>query len=144
MVNIPLFCVCACYRHNRVWCSHCLGGWVRFLVAEPQHPSVSCHAVVVVHLEELEGLTTRIYNHALGIFGEAKKSHHHKKNQLKRSRMSLVIIIEFYSIHIFSALSHSCLSLKLVMTINTDILSSKIKKCKFKFFKMWNKLLYES
>ena len=42
--------------------------WVRFPVAEPHHLSVSCHAVAAVHIEELEGLTTRIYNHAVGLW----------------------------------------------------------------------------
>ena len=45
---------------------------VGFLVAEPHHPSVSCHPVVVAHTEELEGLTTSIYNCALGL-GEKNK-----------------------------------------------------------------------
>lgn len=57
--------------------------------------------------------------------------------------MFLVIIIEFYSIYIFFVLFYFCLFLKLVMIINTDIFFFKIKKCKFKFFKMWNKLFYE-
>ena len=46
---------------------------VCFPVMEPHHLSVSCHAVTVAHIEELEGLTTRIYNHALGLWGEKKK-----------------------------------------------------------------------
>ena len=33
---------------------------VCFPVMEPDHPSVGCHAVVASHIEELEGLTTRI------------------------------------------------------------------------------------
>ena len=40
---------------------------VHFLVVEPHHLSVSCCAVAVAHIEELEGLTTRIYNHGLGL-----------------------------------------------------------------------------
>ena len=48
---------------------------VHLPVVEPHHPSVSCRAVVVAHMEELEGLTTRIYNHALGLWGEKKKEH---------------------------------------------------------------------
>ena len=40
---------------------------------EPHHPSVSCHVVVAAHIEELEGLTTRMYNHALGLWGGKKK-----------------------------------------------------------------------
>ena len=42
---------------------------VWFLVAEPHHSSVSSHAVAAVHTEELAGLTTRIYNYVLGIWG---------------------------------------------------------------------------
>ena len=42
------------------------GAQVRFLVVEPHHLSVSCPALGVAHTE-LEGLTTRIYNHALGL-----------------------------------------------------------------------------
>ena len=53
-----------------------LVAWVHFPIIEPHHPSVSCHAVVVVHTEELEGLTTRIYNHALGwLLGGKKRKH---------------------------------------------------------------------
>ena len=40
---------------------------------EPHHPSVSSHAVVVAHTEELEVLTTRIHSHALGLWGGKKK-----------------------------------------------------------------------
>ena len=40
---------------------------VQFLGAEPHHSFVSSHAVVVAHIEELEALTTRIYNDLLGI-----------------------------------------------------------------------------
>ena len=50
-----------------------LVAWMHFLVREPHHPSISSHAVVVAHIEELEGLTTRIYNHALGLWGGKKK-----------------------------------------------------------------------
>ena len=39
---------------------------------EPCHSSVSHPAVVAAHIEELEGLTSRIYNYALG-FGEEKE-----------------------------------------------------------------------
>ena len=46
---------------------------VHFLVKEPHHLSVSFHAVAVAHMEELEGLTTRIYNHALELWGEKKR-----------------------------------------------------------------------
>ena len=44
-----------------------------FPVVEPHHSSVSCHAVAAVPTEELEGLTTRLYNHALGGFGAKKQ-----------------------------------------------------------------------
>ena len=40
---------------------------VRSPVVEPHHPSVSCRAVVVAHIEELEGLTTRLYIRAPGL-----------------------------------------------------------------------------
>ena len=40
---------------------------------EPHHPSVSSHAVVAAHIEKLEGLTTRIYHHALGLWGGKKE-----------------------------------------------------------------------
>ena len=46
---------------------------VHFLVAEPHHLSISCHGVAAAHIEELEGLTTRIYSHALGLWGEEKE-----------------------------------------------------------------------
>ena len=43
-------------------------------LTQPHHPSVSCHAVVVAHIEELEGLTTRIYSHAMGLWeGKIKR-----------------------------------------------------------------------
>ena len=35
---------------------------------------MSCHAVTVAHIEELEGLTTMIYNHALGLRGGKEKT----------------------------------------------------------------------
>lgn len=44
--------------------------WVRFSVAEPHHLSISGHAAVVAHREEL---TIRIYNHALWGFGKKKQ-----------------------------------------------------------------------
>ena len=46
---------------------------VRFPVMEPHHPSVSCHSVAAVHIKELEGLTARIYNFALGLLGGKNK-----------------------------------------------------------------------
>ena len=42
---------------------------VQFPVAEPHESSVSSHAVAAAHIEELEGLTTRIYNYDLGFLG---------------------------------------------------------------------------
>ena len=39
----------------------------RFLGMEPCHWSVSVHAVAGAHIEELEGISTRIYSHALGL-----------------------------------------------------------------------------
>ena len=54
--------------------SHHFGGPCLLLVEDPHHLSVSSHPVVVAHIEELEGLTTRIYNHALGLWeGKEKK-----------------------------------------------------------------------
>ena len=38
------------------------------LLMEPYHSSVSSHAGVVAHREELEGLTTRIYDYVLGLW----------------------------------------------------------------------------
>ena len=40
---------------------------------EPHHLSVSCQAAVVAHIEELEQLTTRIYNYVLGLWGGKEK-----------------------------------------------------------------------
>ena len=45
----------------------------QFLGAEPHHSSVSSHAVVAAHTEELRGLTIRIYNYVLGLWGGAEK-----------------------------------------------------------------------
>ena len=45
---------------------------VHFLDAEPHHSSVSSHAAAAAHIEEIEGLTTRIYNYVLGIWGGEK------------------------------------------------------------------------
>ena len=42
---------------------------VHCLVTEPHHSSVSGHAVVAAHIEELEGLRSRIYNYVLGLWG---------------------------------------------------------------------------
>ena len=50
-----------------------LAAQVRFLGVKPRHLSVSSHAVVVAHVEELQGLTTRIYNYVPGLWGEKKK-----------------------------------------------------------------------
>ena len=46
---------------------------VQFLGAEPHHLSVSSHDVVMAHTEELEGLTTRIYNYVMGLGEKGKK-----------------------------------------------------------------------
>ena len=46
---------------------------VRFPGMEPHHSSVSCHAVVAAHTEELEGLTTRIHNYVVGVWGGEKE-----------------------------------------------------------------------
>ena len=48
-----------------------VAAWVLFLVVEPHHPSVSCHVMVVAHIEP-EPLITRIYNHVLGLWGGKK------------------------------------------------------------------------
>ena len=45
----------------------------QFLGAEPHCSSVGSHAVVVAHIEELEGLTARIYNYVLGLWGRKTK-----------------------------------------------------------------------
>ena len=50
-----------------------LAAQVHFPVTEPHYLPVSCHAVVAAHTEELERLTTRIYNHVLGLWGGKKK-----------------------------------------------------------------------
>ena len=44
---------------------------VRFPGSEPHHPSVSCHAVAVAHIEDLEGPTTKCITLYQG-FGEEK------------------------------------------------------------------------
>lgn len=45
---------------------------VPFPVVEPHLSSVSSHAVAAAHIE-LDGPTTRIYNYALGLWGEEKE-----------------------------------------------------------------------
>ena len=47
--------------------------WVQLPVTEPHHLSVGSHAVVVAHIEELEGLTTRIYYYVLGFWRGKQK-----------------------------------------------------------------------
>ena len=42
---------------------------VQFLGEEPHHSSVSCHAVVAAHIEEL----TIIHNDVLGLCGESEE-----------------------------------------------------------------------
>ena len=53
-------------------CSTLVAG-VWSLGAEPHHSSVSSHAIVVAHIEELKGLTTRIYNYVLELWEEKKE-----------------------------------------------------------------------
>ena len=50
-----------------------LVAWVPFPILEPQHLPVSCHTVAAAHIEEPEGLTTRIYNHAPGLWRGKEK-----------------------------------------------------------------------
>ena len=57
----------------KVQCSNCFSGPGSFPSPGTHQLSVSCHAVAAAHTEELEGLTTRIYNHALGLWGLKKK-----------------------------------------------------------------------
>lgn len=45
-----------------------------FLFTELHHSSVSCQAVAAAHIKEPEGLTTRISNHALGLWQVKKKN----------------------------------------------------------------------
>ena len=47
----------------------CCGDPVQFPGLEPHHLSVSSHAVAAAHIEELEGLTTRIFNYVPGLWG---------------------------------------------------------------------------
>ena len=46
---------------------------VHFSVLEPHYPSVSSHAVVAAHIEELEGLTARYIQPCTGALGRKKK-----------------------------------------------------------------------
>ena len=46
---------------------------VPFPGTDLHHLPVSSHAEAAAHIEELEGLTTRIYNQALGLGEEKKK-----------------------------------------------------------------------
>ena len=41
--------------------------------AEPHHLSVGSHVLAAAHMEEPEGLTTRIYNYILGLWGGKKR-----------------------------------------------------------------------
>ena len=50
-----------------------LAAWVWFPGTEPHHSSVRSHTVAEAHIEELEGLTIRILNYALGIWGGKKR-----------------------------------------------------------------------
>ena len=47
---------------------------------ESHHLFVSSHAVAAAHIEKLEGLTTRMYNHILWL-GEGKKKEREKDLQ---------------------------------------------------------------
>ena len=55
---------------------------VQFPGVEPHHLSVSSHAVAAAHIEELERLTSRIYNYVLGLWGGKKH------NKQKRGRLA--------------------------------------------------------
>ena len=63
----------------KVWHSYCSSSPGSVPELEPHHPSVSSHAMVVAHIDELEGFTTRICNHALGLWGEEKININNKK-----------------------------------------------------------------
>ena len=62
--------------------------------------SVSSHAVVVAHLEELKGLTTRVYDYVLG-FGEGEKKEKEDWKQMLAqdksfpAKKKILILIEF-------------------------------------------------
>ena len=58
----------------KVWCSHCFGGPGSLPGGRTTVPPVSSHAVAGAHIEKLEGLTTRIYNYLLGLWGGKKKN----------------------------------------------------------------------
>ena len=58
---------------GKVRCSHHFSRPGSLPITEPHSGSVSCHALVVAYIEEVEGLTTRIYNPALGLWGEKKE-----------------------------------------------------------------------
>lgn len=50
-----------------------LAAQVPFLGVETHLPSVSSHAAAAAHKEGLEGLTSRAYNQALGLWSGRKK-----------------------------------------------------------------------
>ena len=52
---------------------HTSVAWAGFPGAEPHHSSVSSHAVVEAHTEELGGLTTGMHNYLLGLLGGKKE-----------------------------------------------------------------------
>ena len=52
---------------HKVWCGPRLQPRLRTT------PLFSSHALVVAHIEGLEGLMTRIYNYVLGLWGEKKR-----------------------------------------------------------------------
>ena len=68
---------------RKVCHSHHFGGPGSFPGHGTTPPSVSGRAVVVAHIRELERLTTRIYNHALGLWGG-------KKKRKKKARVQLL------------------------------------------------------
>ena len=54
-------------------------------VLEPYHWSVSSHAVVAAHVEK-PGLTTRIYNYVLELWGEPEKKEEDWKQMLAQGK----------------------------------------------------------
>ena len=51
-------------------------------------PVCRCHAVVAVHVEEIEGLTARIYNHLLGLWGGKHKKEEDWQQMLAQGQSS--------------------------------------------------------
>ena len=72
--------------------SAALAAWaaqICFPIVEPHHPFVSCHAVVAAHME-LEWLTTRVYNCALGLWGGEKKGKRKTWLLIKKWKKSVI------------------------------------------------------